>query len=160
MLSKTIAEKIMSEMYEEIKGFISEIIANHRSVDFGEIEDKIQDLSRDFSKRLADGALEAIGNGYVGRTIECECGGVMEYHSNSRWTLTSLSGELEIYRAYYYCKECGSSKRGQASKHRCEEMHCTSGYGGGIPGSVKTTERADRSVGKRQRGTARKRGNW
>jgi hypothetical protein len=34
----------------------------------------------------------------------------MEYHSNVRWTLTSLAGELEIYRAYYYCKECGSSK--------------------------------------------------
>ena len=110
MRSETIAEKIMSEMYEEIKGFISEIIANHRSVDFGEIEDQVQELSRDFSKRLADGALEAIDNGYVGRTIECECGGVMEYHSNVRWTLTSLAGELEIYRAYYYCKECGSSK--------------------------------------------------
>ena len=76
MRSETITEKIMSEMYEEIKGFISEIIANHRSVDFGEIEDKVQELSHDFSKRLADGALEAIGNGYVGRTIKCACGGV------------------------------------------------------------------------------------
>lgn len=110
MRSETIAKKIMSEMYEQIKGFISETIANHRTVDFGKIEGKIQELSHDFSKRLADGALEAVGNGYVGRTIECECGGVMEYHSDSRWTLTSLSGELEIYRAYYYCRKCGSSK--------------------------------------------------
>lgn len=110
MYSETIAKKIMSEMYEEIKGFISETIANRRTVDFGEIEDKVQELSRDFSKRLADGALEAVGNGYVGRTIQCECGHVMEYHSNLRWTLTSLNGELAVYRAYYYCRKCGSSK--------------------------------------------------
>lgn len=110
MYSETITEKIMSEMYEEIKGFISETIANRRTVSFGEIEDKVQELSHDFSKRLADGVLEAVGNGYVGRTIQCDCGGVMEYHSDSRWALTSLSGELWIYRAYYYCRKCGSSK--------------------------------------------------
>ena len=110
MYSETIAKKIMSEMYEEIKGFISETIANRRTVSFGEIEGKVQELSHDFSKRLADGALEAVGNGYVGRTIQCDCGGVMEYHSDSRWALTSLSGELRIYRAYYYCRKCGSSK--------------------------------------------------
>lgn len=110
MHSETIAEKIMSEMYEEIKGFISETIANRRTVDFGEIEDNVQELSRDFSKRLADGALEAIGNGYVGRTIECECGDVMEYHSDLRWSLISLNGKLEIHRAYYYCKSCKRSK--------------------------------------------------
>lgn len=110
MRSEAIAERIMSETYEEIKGFISETLANRRSVDFGTLEDKISELSSGFRKRLNDGALEAIGNGYVGRTIECECGGVMEYHSNSRWMLTSLNGELEIYRAYYYCRECKSSK--------------------------------------------------
>jgi hypothetical protein len=59
---------------------------------------------------LSDGALEAIGNGYVGRTMECECGGVLEYHSDLRWILTSLNGKVKIYRAYYYCKECKSSK--------------------------------------------------
>ena len=110
MRSEAIAERIMSETYEEIKGFISETLANRRRVDFGTLEDKISELSSGFSKRLSDGALEAIGNGYVGRTIECECGGVMEYHCNSRWMLTSLNGELEIHRAYYYCHECKSSK--------------------------------------------------
>ncbi len=70
MRSETIAKKIMSEMYEQIKGFISETIANSRTVDLGKIEDTVQELSHDFSKRLADGALEAVGNGYVGRTIQ------------------------------------------------------------------------------------------
>ena len=110
MRSEAIAERIMSETYEEIKGFISETLASRRSVDFGALEGKISELSSGFRKRLNDGALEAIGNGYVGRTIECECGGVMEYHCNSRWMLTSLNGELEIHRAYYYCHECKSSK--------------------------------------------------
>lgn len=110
MRSEVIAEKIMSEMCAGVKEFMSGVIGNHRTVDFGEIEDKVQELSRRFSKLLADGALEAIGNGQVGRIIECDCGGFMEYHSNSRWILTSLNGELEIYRAYYYCRECKSSK--------------------------------------------------
>jgi len=110
MRSDAIAEKIMSETYEEIKGFISDTLANVRTVDFESLEDKISELSKDFGKRLSDGALEAIGNGYVGRTIDCKCGGVMEYHSDSRWILTSLNGELEIRRAYYYCRECKSSK--------------------------------------------------
>lgn len=110
MRSEAITKKIMSEMCEQVKGFISETLANRRSVDFGEIEVRVSELSRHFGKRLTDGALEAIGNGYVGRTIECECGGVMEYHSDSRWMLTSHSGKSEIYRAYYYCKECKNSR--------------------------------------------------
>jgi len=110
MRSEVIADKIMTEVYEEVKTFVSETIANRRKVDFGEIEEKISELSNRFSKRLSDGALEAIGNGYVGRTMECECGGVLEYHSDLRWILTSLNGKVEIYRAYYYCKKCKSSK--------------------------------------------------
>ena len=35
MRSEAIAERIMSETYEEIKGFISETLANRRRVDFG-----------------------------------------------------------------------------------------------------------------------------
>lgn len=110
MRSEAITDKIMTEVYSEVKTFMSEIIANHRKVDFGEIEEKVEELSRRFSKRVTDGALEALGNGYVGRTIECECGGELEYHSNLRWILTSVNGKVEIYRAYYYCKECRSSK--------------------------------------------------
>jgi len=110
MRSEKIAEKIMTQVHEGVKDFISEIIANHRTVDFGKIEEKVQELSRRFSRQLAEEALEAVGNGYVGRTIECECGGFMEYRGDNRWLLTSLSGKLEIHRAYYYCKDCGSSK--------------------------------------------------
>jgi hypothetical protein len=110
MRSEKIARKIITKIREEVKDFMSETIANHRTIEFGEIEDRIQELSQRFSRRLAEGALEAIGNGYVGRTIQCECGGFMEYRGDNRWKLTSLSGELEIYRAYYYCKGCGSSK--------------------------------------------------
>jgi len=56
---------------------------------------------------ISDEALNAIGNGYVGRFMECECG-ALEYVSDRRWLLTSLNGELE--RAYYQCDKCKSSK--------------------------------------------------
>ena len=108
MRSEAIAEKIMTEVHEGVKDFMSETIANHRTLDFGKIEEKVQGLSQRFIRQLAEGALEAIGNGYVGRTIECECGGFMEYCGDNRWLLTSLSGKLEIHRAYYYCKSCKS----------------------------------------------------
>ena len=110
MRSEVIADKIMAEVYEEVKTFISETIANHRTVNFGEIEEKVSELRNRFSKRLSDGALEAIGKGYVGRTIECECGGVLEYRDDYRWILISLNGKLELHRSYYYCKSCGRSK--------------------------------------------------
>ena len=100
MRSEAITDKIMTEVYEEVKAFVSETIANHRTVDFGGIEEKVQELSRRFSKRVTDGALEAVGNGYVGRIIECNCGGYLEYQGDNRWLLTSLTGKLEIYRAY------------------------------------------------------------
>ena len=109
MRSEAITDKIMTEVYEEVKTFVSEIITNHRTVDFGGIEEKVQELSRRFSKRVTDGALEAVGNGYVGRTIECDCGEYLEYQGDNRWLLTSLTGKLEIYRSYYYCKQCKSS---------------------------------------------------
>jgi hypothetical protein len=110
MLSEVIADKIMTEVYGEVKTFVSETIANRRTVSFGEIEEKVSELSDRFSKRVSEGAIEAIGNGYAGRTIECECGGVLEYRDDYRWILTSLNGRLELHRAYYYCKSCRSSK--------------------------------------------------
>jgi hypothetical protein len=45
MRSEVIADKIMTEVYEEVKTFISETIANHRTVNFGEIEEKVSELS-------------------------------------------------------------------------------------------------------------------
>lgn len=110
MRSEAITEEIMAEICEGVKVFISGVISHRKEMDFGEIEAKVSELSDAFSKRVTQGALEAIGNGYVGRTIECECGGVVEYHSDRCWVLTSLNGKLEIYRAYYYCKKCGRSK--------------------------------------------------
>jgi hypothetical protein len=107
--SESITEKIMTEIYPKVKEFVSEAIIHSKEIDFGQIEEKVSDLSNQFSQLLANEALKAIGTGYIGRSIQCECGGVLEYHSNRCWKLKSLNGELEIYRAYY-CKKCKSSK--------------------------------------------------
>ena len=108
MLSERIANEIMAEMHEVVKGFISDTIANGRSVSFDDIETQVSELKENFGKRLSEGALEAIGSGHMGQRIACKCGGTLEYQSNRRWILTSLNGKLEIYRAYYYCKNCKS----------------------------------------------------
>jgi hypothetical protein len=105
-----ILRKIMTEIYPKVKEFMSETIGHNKELDFGQIEEKVLDLSNQFSQLVANEALKAIGTGYVGRSIKCECGDVLEYHSNRSWKLKSLNGELEIYRAYYYCEKCKSSK--------------------------------------------------
>jgi len=108
MLSEKIANEIMTEIHEVVKEFVSETIANRRSVGFGQLETRVSELKESFGKRLSEGALEAIGSGHMGQRIDCKCGGVMEYNSDRRWKLTSLNGNLEIYRAYYYCRNCKS----------------------------------------------------
>ena len=106
MLSEKIANEIMTEMGEVVKDFVSDIVADRRSLSFAQIETRISDLKERFGKRMSEGALEAVGSGHAGQRIACKCGGILEYHSNRRWILTSLNGRLEIYRAYYYCDSC------------------------------------------------------
>jgi len=108
--SEASTERIMAEISPMIKDFMSETINHSKEIDFGQIEESVKQLSQKFSKLVADEALNAIGTGYVGRFIPCECGGVLEYVSDRRWRLTSLNGELEIHRAYYHCDKCKSSK--------------------------------------------------
>ena len=68
--SEAITEKIMTEIYTKVKDFISDTINHSKEIDFGQIEKEV--LSKKFSKLVIDGALKAIGTGYVGRCIECE----------------------------------------------------------------------------------------
>ena len=111
MLSEKIANEIMAEIQEMVKDFVSDTIADRRSVSFDQIETRVSELKERFGKRLSEGALEAIGSGHIGQRIACQCGGTLEYQSNRRWILISLNGKLEIYRAYYYCEECKSRDR-------------------------------------------------
>jgi hypothetical protein len=108
--SEAITGRIMTEITEKVKDIMSEAIAHYREIDFQQIEETVTELKERFSKLLTDGVLEAIGNGRQGTTIDCDCGGVYNYVSERRWLLTSLNGRIEIYRAYYYCDKCKSSK--------------------------------------------------
>ncbi len=108
MLSEKIANEIIAEIHEVVKDFVSDTIADRRSVSFDDIETRVSELKERFGKRLSEGALEAIGSGHVGQRIACKCGRTLEYQSNRRWILISLNGKVEIYRAYYYCENCKS----------------------------------------------------
>ena len=86
--SEAIVDKIMPEVHRSVKAFMAKILANRKTLSLGEIETDVQKLSSRFGEYLSAGALEAIGNGYVGRTIECDCGSYLEYQRDSRWLLT------------------------------------------------------------------------
>jgi hypothetical protein len=108
--SEAITGRIMTEITEKVKDIMAEAIVHYREIGFQQIEETVVELKERFSKLLTDGVLEAIGNGRQGTTMDCDCGGVYSYVSERRWLLTSLNGKIEIYRAYYYCDKCKSSK--------------------------------------------------
>ena len=90
MRSRKIAHEIMSEMHKEVKSFLADTISHRRTKNFGEIEEAVSELSAKFSKLVTQGAMEAIGNGHVGPTIECKCGGAKAHKPhltgwNSSW---------------------------------------------------------------------------
>jgi hypothetical protein len=84
MLSERIANEIMTEIHELVKEFMSETIANRRSLSFDEIESHESELKESFGKRLSEGALEALCSGHVGQRISCKCGGFHSVSFNCR----------------------------------------------------------------------------
>jgi hypothetical protein len=65
-------------------------------------------MGRKLSQAMLSAMVEQIDEKktYQGASIECECGRdarFMDYRP--RWVRT-LCGDIKVYRAYYYCKEC------------------------------------------------------
>lgn len=77
-----------------------------RSLD--DVEKMVRDAVLKIGAGILQGALEIMGNGYVGSVIPCECGGKMRYVEDRPKRLLTLTGEVEISRAYYNDRGCNS----------------------------------------------------
>jgi hypothetical protein len=73
-----------------------------------------EEAARQLGLRVAQAALESLmaesGTGYEGSYLACKCGGRMKYQRDAERPVRSLIGEVRYERAYYYCRECGSSR--------------------------------------------------
>lgn len=73
-----------------------------------EIERISQEIGEDIKHEIEESFSGRHGTGYSGCKIVCSCGGVAEFKNYYTKRYVSLSSELVLKRAYYYCKECGS----------------------------------------------------
>ena len=89
---------------------LQKIAARKRTVDLHDIEMSVREAASEMSKLLLEGAIDEVGDGYSGSKLRCECGGKLKFVGKRPFSVTTLSGEVEVERAYYHCSRCGASK--------------------------------------------------
>jgi hypothetical protein len=75
-----------------------------------EIEQAVEEIGEQVKKTLHQEVLDALGSGYVGKTVCCPgqgCGKPARYVSEYPRQLVTLHGVQRLGRAYYYCACCG-----------------------------------------------------
>ena len=73
-----------------------------------EIERITEEIGSDIKRDMEESCASRHGSGYAGPKLACRCGGVAEFKEYHNKRHVTLSSELVIARAYYYCKKCGS----------------------------------------------------
>ena len=104
---KNIQKIISKEIYEFMFSAINKL--GKDKVDLIDIENELRYLLNSIGASILNEVFEIIGTGYDGRLLNCKCGKKLEFIGNREKRLTTLSGEVKIKRAYYYCKSCGLS---------------------------------------------------
>ncbi|MEW5866562.1 MAG: UPF0236 family transposase-like protein [Bacillota bacterium] len=103
-------EDVTREIAVVAQKLLRKIAAERRTVDLHDIEVAVGRASSEISKLLLEGAIDEVGDGYGGSRLRCECGGKLKFIDRRPFSLTTLSGEVEVERAYYHCSRCGASK--------------------------------------------------
>lgn len=73
-----------------------------------EIEKISEEIGQDIKRDVENECVSWHGTGYIGANAQCLCGGAARFKNYYNKLRVTLSGELVIHRAYYYCKSCGS----------------------------------------------------
>jgi hypothetical protein len=72
-----------------------------------EIELITEEIGNEVKQDIENECVSYRGTGYVGWRVSCCCGGVATFKCYKNKRQQTLSSELVISRAYYYCKSCG-----------------------------------------------------
>lgn len=73
-----------------------------------QIEKISEEIGQDIKRDVESECVSWHGTGYIGRRAVCRCGAEGKFKNYYDKLRVTLSGELVIHRAYYYCKACGS----------------------------------------------------
>lgn len=98
---------VKEEAGQILEAAITEI-KNNKKNSFEVTEKMVRDGVLKIGTTILEGALEVIGNGYIGSIIPCRCGKKMRYVEDRPKELVTLTGEVKIIRAYYNDGECNS----------------------------------------------------
>ena len=72
-----------------------------------QIERISEEIGQDIKRDVENECVSWHGSGYVGRKALCRCGAEARFKNYYDKIRVTLSGELVIRRAYYYCRACG-----------------------------------------------------
>lgn len=90
-----------------------------------EIESISEEIGRDITRDVENECVSWHGSGYIGPRAACSCGRLAGFKNYYDKREVTLSGELVIGRAYYYCKSCGSGFSPLDAKLELDSL-CTS----------------------------------
>lgn len=104
---KTIQEEASREAEVILRMAVSNLTG--QECDLEEVEKEVRCQILKLGGNILKQAFKVAGSGYHGSGVECECGEKKKFIGNREKVVTTLLGEMEVKRAYYYCEGCGSS---------------------------------------------------
>jgi hypothetical protein len=107
---KRTREELEAALLAEAKAAIDELLDWHEETEaptLTQIEDVVLDLRKQIGERMTEVVLEEQEAVRPVPGPACpECGREMHYKDMKGTTVRARSGEVNLERAYYYCKDC------------------------------------------------------
>lgn len=106
-----ILENILDEMEEECKKIFKWVKDTKKQdlLTLGKLETRVQEGMRHINQKVLESIIGIIGSGYIGAKIPCCEEGELKFVNYRLRTILTVLGQVEIKRAYYWCKKCGKS---------------------------------------------------
>jgi len=98
--------EIVKELVERYRRLLEENLPEEPGT-LEEIECITEEIGKEVKKDLESECAGWHGTGYVGSTVLCSCGELARLKNYYNKHVVTLSSELVIQRAYYYCPACG-----------------------------------------------------
>jgi hypothetical protein len=100
-------EDRIKRLTEEFRKLLEEKLPDEPGT-LEEIERISEEIGQDIKRDVENECVRWHGTGYIGPRAACGCGATARFKNYYDKLRVTLSGELVIQRAYYYCKSCGS----------------------------------------------------
>jgi len=108
------AEQIIETMIAQVRGHVQEeielLVRRESGQSQAKVEQRLEDLMGVIRQAVLQAVGQALGTGYGGSQMPCECGAWMRFVGHRRKTVLTLLGDLHLQRAYYSCAHCRATR--------------------------------------------------